>query len=494
MKKHTLLRLLSLVLLSLMIFSLVACGGDKKNEDSDKDEENETVVLTLITDGGVLEEGKDDEITYKKGTKVRSLPKVTKENAEFLGWYDDNGVKATLPFTIEEDTYLTASWKENGSANGSQFDGETVTVTLELNGGKVPDGTALSFEVEVDGKIGTLPTPTRAGYTFLGWFEDGNEKWEIDKKSTVEDEDITIHALWQANGNIITVEFFLNADETLEAGAETYFEMVAGQRISDFINKLPTATKDGNKFVGWKDASGNRVSLTTKVTSDLRLSPVWTKIVLCHDGTENHQWNAWQDYSEVTCTTPAQQARTCNVCGGIEYNTTQEATGHKYGNWSTVISSDGVVRSRTCVECDDKEADPLTNIAYDSFKSPIVDGDIWGTNPGPNLFDKDYEMNNTKAFAGKGTGAIVVTTEAKELTYVDMIAVTGYGSSTYTVVVTYENGDTKDLGMGSFGQGDGATKTFNVNANITKIVVTMASCSIGSDYWVELSILVVPEA
>jgi hypothetical protein len=102
-------------------------------------------------------------------------------------------------------------------------------------------------------------------------------------------------------------------------------------------------------------------------------------------------------------------------------------------------------------------------------------------------------MNNTKSFAGKGTGAIVVTTEAKESTYVDIIAVTGYGSSAYNVVVTYDDGTEKDLGLGSFGSGDNATKPFNVGANITKIVVTMPTCSIGSDYWVELSILVVPQ-
>ena len=461
------------------------------NSDTNSDSEVQTVTLILDANGGVLPEGAEQVTTYRVGTKVRKLVAPTKENAEFLGWYNDDGAKVTAPFTIEEDTYLTASWSTIADIPEPE---ETVTITLFLNGGKLPDGYDESFEAEAGSSFGnTLPTPTRPGYTFLGWFEDGNERWEVDKKTKVEDYDMEIHALWEANGDIVTVEFYLSYDETLEAGANYYFEMIAGHRLSDFITALPTATKEGYKFSGWKnEATGNRVSLTTKVTSDLRLSPVWTKIILCHDGTENHQWNAWQDYSEATCTTPAQQARSCNVCGGTEYNTTQEATGHKFGTWATAITENGIVRSRTCVECDDKEADPLTNIAFDSFKTPVVDGDCWGSDYAAKLFDGDYTMSN-RTIVGKGTGAIVVTTEAKELTYVDMIAVTGYGSSTYNVVVTYENGDTKDLGMGSFGQGDSATKTFNVNATITKIVITMGTCSIGNDYWIELSVLVVPQ-
>ena len=102
-------------------------------------------------------------------------------------------------------------------------------------------------------------------------------------------------------------------------------------------------------------------------------------------------------------------------------------------------------------------------------------------------------MNNKKSFAGKGTGAIVVTVNAKEATYVDIIALTGYGSATYNVVVTYKDGTQEDLGMGSFGSGEGATTPFTVGKEITKIVITMPSCSIGADYWVELSMLVVPQ-
>jgi uncharacterized repeat protein (TIGR02543 family) len=382
-----------------------------------------------------------------------------------------------------------------GNSNtATEDDSEKATVYLDPNGGKLPEDQSDELKVTIGENFPKLPEPTRLGYNFLGWFEDGDEKYEVSRRTRVDKyhDGVELVALWEAAGTIYSVEFSLLPDEIF-LGDNDYFEVVGGQKISSILDSLPAAEKDGYKFNGWKDQNNNTVTKATTITGDLVLTPKWTSIVYCLDGTENHQWNAWQESSEATCTDPAQSSRLCSVCGHTEYNITQEALGHKFGNWAITNSENGLVRSRICVECDEKEADPLNNIAYDSFKTPVVDGDIWGTAPGPNLFDKDYEMNNTKSFAGKGTGAIVVTTEAKESTYVDIIAVTGYGSSAYNVVVTFDDGTEKDLGLGSFGSGDGATKPFNVGANITKIVVTMPTCSIGSDYWVELSILVVPQ-
>lgn len=382
-----------------------------------------------------------------------------------------------------------------GNTNTATEDNsEKATVYLDPNGGKLPEGQSDELKVTIGENFPKLPEPTRLGYTFRGWFEEGDEKYEITRRTRVDKyhDGVELVALWEAAGTIYSVEFSLLPDEIF-LGDTDYFEVVGGQKISSILDALPAAEKDGYKFNGWKDQNNNTVTKATTITGDLVLTPKWTSIVYCLDGTENHQWNAWQESSEATCTAPAQSSRLCSVCGHTEYNITQEALGHKFGNWAITNSENGLVRSRICVECDEKEADPLNNIAYDSFKTPVVDGDIWGTAPGPNLFDKDYEMNNTKSFAGKGTGAIVVTTEAKESTYVDIIAVTGYGSSAYNVVVTFDDGTEKDLGLGSFGSGDNATKPFNVGANITKIVVTMPTCSIGTDYWVELSILVVPQ-
>lgn len=374
------------------------------------------------------------------------------------------------------------------ACTGGSDDTEKVTIYLDPNGGTLPEGTADEFEVAIGESIGKLPTPTRGGYEFLGWYEDGNERWEVDRRTKAEYE-MEIVALWAPKGDLVTVEFTVGPDEEL-LGDVLFLEIVKGQRVSTVISKLPTATRPDYKFKGWKDASGNSVSLTTQVNGDLVLSPVWERIIYCLDGTENHPWNAWQEATEATCTTPAQSSRVCGVCGHTEYNVTQEALGHKFGNWTIATTDSGMVRSRICVECDEKEADPLENIAYGSFKTPVIDGDCWGGDKGANLFDNNY---SDKPIAAKGTGALTVTIEAKEATYVDIIAVTGYGSAAYNVVVFFDDGTQKDLGVGAFGSGDSATKPFNVGKAVTKIVITQPSPSNGSDYWSEIAILVVPQ-
>ena len=105
-------------------------------------------------------------------------------------------------------------------------------------------------------------------------------------------------------------------------------------------------------------------------------------------------------------------------------------------------------------------------------------------------------LNEITIIHGKGTGALTVTINAKQATKVDLIAVTGFGSAAYNVVVFFSDGTQQDLGVGAFGSGDGATKSFDVGKygkEVTKIVVTQPSPSNGTDYWSEIAILVVPQ-
>jgi uncharacterized repeat protein (TIGR02543 family) len=64
-------------------------------------------------------------------------------------------------------------------------------VTFDSDGGSfVP-----SRQVAVGDPYGTLPTPTKAGYTFLGWYDGTTRVTE----STVPTKDVTLKAQWSAN-------------------------------------------------------------------------------------------------------------------------------------------------------------------------------------------------------------------------------------------------------------------------------------------------------
>ena len=182
----------------------------------------------------------------------------------------------------------------------TEDEGEKVTVYFDPNGGTLEEGVPDEIQVTVGEKIGRLPTPVRPGYEFLGWYEDGNERWEITRKDEVEAE-MELVALWSPLGDLVTVEFTVASGETLN-GDVLYVDIVKGQRINSALQTLPTASKDDYIFKGWKDASGNTVTVTTKVDGDLVLSPVWERIVYCLDGTENHVWNAWQEATEANQT------------------------------------------------------------------------------------------------------------------------------------------------------------------------------------------------
>ena len=108
--------------------------------------------------------GPSYQAKYGKGvtlpTKITSaytIPTPTKTGSEFIGWYDtnnDTGNKLTV-LPVGYDGTVYAIW--------SDMLGD---VTWVLNGGKVEGTLPNTIETAY-----TLPTPTREGYVFVGWYD-----------------------------------------------------------------------------------------------------------------------------------------------------------------------------------------------------------------------------------------------------------------------------------------------------------------------------------
>ncbi len=75
-----------------------------------------------------------------------------------------------------------------------------ITITFDPNGGAV---TPTSGTTDADGKLATLPTPTRTSHDFNGWFTAATGGIEV-TANTVFTEDSTIYAQWTYNGGIKT--------------------------------------------------------------------------------------------------------------------------------------------------------------------------------------------------------------------------------------------------------------------------------------------------
>lgn len=94
--------------------------------------------------------------------------------------------------------------------------GTEATLLLDANGGVI--GTAVSQSIKVyEGKqIGTLPTPTRNGYTFKGWYSakeggtyfDGSEKYYADSTPS------TLYAHWELNAKGVIIKAVVDGDKS----------------------------------------------------------------------------------------------------------------------------------------------------------------------------------------------------------------------------------------------------------------------------------------
>lgn len=152
----------------------------------------------------------------------------------------------TGTFTMSTETASTTKIKATYTAN-------TYTVTFNANGGTV--GTT-SKNVTYKSAYGTLPTPTKSGYNFQGWFTEasgGTVIMDTSTYSVVGNQ--TLYAHWNvANYNL----YFNGNGGTPSYGSKTVtYNTVYGD--------LPTATRDYYTSTGWYTAAsgGTQVTATT---------------------------------------------------------------------------------------------------------------------------------------------------------------------------------------------------------------------------------------
>ena len=119
-------------------------------------------TVTLNPNGGTLStSSRTRKVTY--GGTYGALPTPTRTGYTFSGWYtaSSGGTKilSTTKYTRTSNQTLYAHWTKTAA--------KKYTVTFNANGGTV--GTK-SKSVTYGNTYGTLPTPTRSGYTFSGWY------------------------------------------------------------------------------------------------------------------------------------------------------------------------------------------------------------------------------------------------------------------------------------------------------------------------------------
>ena len=147
---------------------------------------------------------------------------------------------------------------------------DEVTVVLNYHDNKT---NPVTITLERNTSLGDkLPTPTREGYTFDGWFteETGGTKWEA--SAPVQGNILNLHAHWtEIKVEKVTVTFYDVAEHVYRS-----FEINKGDKISAFP---ANPVREGYTFDGWytEAEGGDKWNLDTVVNEALSLYAHWTE-------------------------------------------------------------------------------------------------------------------------------------------------------------------------------------------------------------------------
>jgi len=175
-----------------------------------------------------------DSQTIEYGKKVAEPTAPTRANYTFDGWYKE--AEYTTAWDFGEDVVtsaitLYAKWKLN-----------TYAVTFDSQ-----NGSAVEAQTIEHGKKVAEPTaPTRANYTFDGWYKEAEytTAWNFD--DVVVTSDITLYAKWTLNTYAVT--FDSQSGSTVESQTVSH-----GGKVTE-----PTApTRANYTFGGWYKEAAN---------------------------------------------------------------------------------------------------------------------------------------------------------------------------------------------------------------------------------------------
>lgn len=179
-----------------------------------------------------------------------TLPKPTKSGSIFLGWYEKD-IEIT---SLENKNYhLVAKWYEIST------DATFYTIIYNTNGGNLPSTTITSF---TDSLEVTLPTPTKKGYKFLGWYENGILVTSITNKN------YSLLAKWEELTKY-TITYDLDGG-TLDNPINSF--------TKDDILILEEPQKIGYEFVGWQtdlNAEPIKTLEIKNIEQDLKLKAIY---------------------------------------------------------------------------------------------------------------------------------------------------------------------------------------------------------------------------
>ena len=319
------------------IYSHMMCQGQTVNWMSIPDLGNngDTIIITPIWEKEeytlILRDYLNNEttITAEYGTFV-NLQNLTRMGYTFNGWYTyeiiNNVVTYLNLFTNTVNTVMP-DITPNEQANGTlylieKWTAKTYTLSYDSNGG--PSVNPAYKNVMFDSDVGSLPNPSRNGYSFLGWNTqpngNGTNFYATTKYNIVGN--TTVYAIWQIIDYSISFYLFGGSANNLPS---TY-------NIMSPTITLPIPSRTGSTFVGWyANSNYNGEVVTTIATGSVNNKYFYAKWIE-NDYTITFHSNGGSQVNSIT----KKYGEPITLPSSVK-------TGNTFGNWFT---DDGTFNNR----------------------------------------------------------------------------------------------------------------------------------------------------
>ncbi|WEK54567.1 MAG: InlB B-repeat-containing protein [Candidatus Cohnella colombiensis] len=212
-------------------------------------------VVKLWQAGLFTGDGNGNFNPNSQASRAESAVLFMRNSAVVQAWVNQNPSTDTTKPESGGNTGGNSGGNTGGNGGGNLNDSQYI-ITFESNG-----GTAVTSQTVKYGTNAVEPVvPTKAGYTFGGWYSDSNLKISYSFTTTVTGK-MTLYAKWLAH---YTVSFDSNGGSAVAARS-----VIEGEAI----NNLPAPVKEGYIFQGWfRDsdltlifANGSTFSADTKL-------------------------------------------------------------------------------------------------------------------------------------------------------------------------------------------------------------------------------------
>lgn len=182
----------------------------------------------------------------------------TRPGYHFVGWFSDEACTVEYVFTAQSTMplhgmTLYAGWEE------SEF-----TVSFESNGGSAAEAVKVTFH----DTFGTLPSPTKTGYSFAGWYLETGLTTKVESTTVYSaTSDVTLYAKWTINS--YTLSFAVDGGSAVTA---------VTQEFASALSAPVAPTKAGYTFAGWyaEEALTTPYVFATMPAGDFSVYAKWT--------------------------------------------------------------------------------------------------------------------------------------------------------------------------------------------------------------------------